>query len=402
MFQNFAVGICFILATSSSALAHIEQSKYCDSSLSDVDKDVGDFTPQKLDEEFLSSADLIDFSLAYKRKINPFFASNESDWFKAKLDFEKTDLVAGVGTNALWDLGVRKDADAILFADINMGPLKVQKYFLIPLALIARTPAEFFSFLALYPLPANMLEVEHLDSIFDYLNQGVQRMGSHVIRFDFLEKIMDRLKSAGANPATLAAVKSYFKAYLNLRYSEYQSRPLKPFGLFRGALYKGSYDFYLYFEDRYKSESIAKALSGIPREHWQFATPFSSLPAFKKLQKLLSHSHYFLGDITESNFYDKVAQFAGEKSFFRVAIAISNVVDSYESHLSKTELETMRANMFHYAATAFRYSFPSEIEIYETRGARAEHTFTRSTPQLLSKPPARIKWSDRLKSLVLW
>jgi hypothetical protein len=233
------------------------------------------------------------------------------------MDQSPTDVVIGFGTNSAFDIAVRKDAKALIFADWHPEPLQCIANLITPLALVARSPSEFFSFLAMVPIAESQAN-EPLASLLPLLNQSYNhyrfsgRNGAEGPRFNLFSRLVDRLaQDPRISDEQIAFVGLYFNSLL--------------FG--SPSPFSAKLDIFINYFLRYSFPASSSQGVDLPFGSERFETAFSSLEAFRRLQSLLLRAHYLQMPILDDDGYAAAKRFAEARGLASFTLSISNIFD---------------------------------------------------------------------------
>lgn len=283
-----------------------------------------------------------------------FYASNEHDWIQAYPQIQKlkkTDIVAGVGSNSIWDLAVRLNAKKMFFVDWSKDPLIGQKFLIAPLIKIARTPADFLSLVSGVPLTPE-INAAPLEKVFEYIDNfcSPQSPLAHMsiirdMRQDYVKHTIERLNERpDITEEQVNFVSDYLTAYVNRSLDDFaENMNLGPFDSRQARMLARYYE---YFQLRYHPLLVQKQLerSRLNPEILKdpFLTPLSSQAAFERFKHLFETAEYIQANIMETDGFTALKKMGDRTGLSTYTFYASNVLD-FLKNLGQIDIPLDRA-----------------------------------------------------------
>jgi hypothetical protein len=305
-----------------------------------------------------------------------FLASNEFDWSREELDLRPADTIAGIGNNGVWDLAMRRNARFMVIGDHDEEVIRAQEFLYKPLALIAKSPAEFVSMLAGIPISNT---IESADKAFQFIDLVIeqkkekQELGTEVERA-FIDEISQRI---AAHPKLSKDHANFVHHHLSWMWSPARAAGLGnvPYGgAFAGAFGGKSKDNpYWFFRARYCESELIKAGGDPKRVKDPRFSVLSSMDSFRWLQNafLEDRVRYFVADVTDKRAWEAVGRELRAEGRKLSGLATTNVFD----YLSKIPARVASLSARTIDSVMTSIDTDKSFTVYATRGCRPPHGY---------------------------
>lgn len=328
---------------------------------------------------FLTSSNLLysysDFDDPY---VEEWYASNETDFFRAPMDDQKVDVLYGFGTNNTWDLAIRMNVSSLVIGDINWAPLVAQEYILKPLLLISKNRFEFLSMLSGFAPTSDLDDHSSLDEIFEAVERSTASFSEQKT---FAVEIITRVsKDPRLGVSYVPLLAKYLAGRLAMLHlidftSKRYEDDLKKVSPFPGGNSSQAVQLYEYFRMRYKPSVLIKKGASPSQLATKWFSFLSSEESFLKLVNLFDgHVKYVHADFRDFNAFERILQNSGKQNP-TIAISTTNIIDArFLPEESKSEWQQFTASS---SEKLFGLGVRGPIPFYRTRGVGSKHGFDR-------------------------